>query len=102
MKKRIRLTESDLHRVIKESVKKVVENSAQNQVQSYLDMLADANLKINMVAFDCPSIPQRLRDDLVDVYQTMKKIMNEIDELGLAELPAYMQPRVQIGLDKDY
>ncbi len=80
-KKLIRLTESDLHRIVKESVNKIL-NESQSNIMPYFSKLENAKNGLSDVAFNCPDIPQEIRQEIIDCTRVIKRIMNEFTNIG--------------------
>lgn len=77
----IRLTESDLHRIVKESVNKIL-NESQSNIMPYFSKLENAKNGLSDVAFNCPDIPQEIRQKIIDCTRVIKGIMNEFTNIG--------------------
>ena len=97
MKKRIRLTESDLHKIVKESVKRVLtetETMRLNEYECYEDPTLETIQEI------LRKDPSRLSDsELLDSIQYMLHYRDYLDEYGEDVLHSYIEEEKNRGLD---
>jgi len=77
MKNRIRLTESDLRKIVKESVKRVIKEDTQNIVKQFAELIA-TDFSMNTAEF----IAQELARTGQDTINTMEFIINHMNGYG--------------------
>lgn len=75
-KKLIRLTESDLHRIVNESVKRIVKESHNNEI---LDALYALQIALNDVLESCSSKTSRINQWATRVSQEADEIVNKYE-----------------------
>lgn len=97
MKKRIRLTESDLHKIVKESVKRVLTETKAMRLNEY-ECYEDPTLET--IQEILRKDPSRLSDsELLDSIQYMLHYRDYLDEYGEDVLHSYIEEEKNRGLD---